>query len=427
RENLPLVLFVHGGPWKRDKWGYNPAVQWIANRGYVCLQINYRGSTGYGKDFLNGGNKEWGGKMQNDLEDGVRWVIEKGIADPDRIAIYGHGYGGFAALAGATFTPDLFCCAVSVGGSGDLLTILQEIPQFRNSIRKQLLKQIGDPDTDRDLLMARSPFYNLDNIKIPLLMAYGLKNYKTASSESYKIVSTLKSKGIDVEHVVFHDEGHNIIRKKNIIRFYAVIEKFLAKHVGGRYETEDISTDETDKDSTYSNMDDRSVIRKILEEGDKHAFEEMMDYYKKPLLKHLYNMTGNYDVTMELLQETFLKVWLYLDSYSFIDGISFSSWLFKIASNVAFTYEAKKYKVKIKTDEIDLSDDWKTDVEDKVLVQSMVNSLEEPFKTAITLRYIEELDYKDIASIMNTNLTQVKNYIFRAKKSMLKLLQSGLS
>jgi len=429
RKNLPAVLFVHGGPWKRDNWGYNPAVQWIANRGYVCIQINYRGSTGYGKDFLNAGNKEWGGKMQEDLEDGVRWVIEKNIADPARIAIYGHGYGGFAALAGATFTSDLFRCAIAVGCSGDLITILREIPEYRHCNRKQLLKQVGDPDTDREMLISRSPFYKLDNIKIPLLIAYGLKNYKIVSSEPYKIVSTLKSKGIDVEHVVFPDEGHKIIRKKNLIRFYAMAEKFLAKHLGGRYETEDIATGEIDEDITGNTHDDRSVIHKIVREGDKHAFEQMMDYYEKPVLKHLYKMTGDYEMSMELMQETFLRVWLYLDSYTFFEGISFASWLFKIATNVAYNHGTKKYKLnkELAVDGADLSmgKDWQEAIEDKILIQSMVDSLEEPFKTAIILRYVEELDYKDIASIMNTNTGQVKNYLFRAKKSILKSLMNS--
>jgi len=173
--------------------------------------------------------------------------------------------------------------------------------------------------------------------------------------------------------------------------------------------------------SKDNNLDDRRVINKIVREGDKDAFEYMMDYYKKPVLKHLYNMTGDYETSMELLQETFLKVWLYLDTYSFVEGISFSSWLFKIASNVAITYGTKKYKFNSETEmnEIDFADNWTADVEDKVLMQSLVNSLEEPFKTAIMLRYIEELDYKNIASVMNTNLTQVKNYLFRAKKSIL--------
>ncbi|MEQ8222949.1 MAG: alpha/beta fold hydrolase [Candidatus Eremiobacterota bacterium] len=422
RKKLPVVLFVHGGPWYRDKWGYDPTVQWIANRGYVCLQVNYRGSTGYGKDFLNAGNKEWGGKMQEDLEDAVRWIIEKGIADPARVAIYGHGYGGFAAMAGATFTPDLFCCAIAVGCFGDLTTVIQAIPSYREDAVKQMLERVGDPESDRDLLLARSPFYKLDNIKIPLMIAYGLKSRTVKSSEPYRIVSTLKTKGITAEHIVFPDEGHKIVKKKNRIKLYAVAERFLAKHLKGRYEAGDMHV----KDiyiaaSKDNNLDDRRVINKIVREGDTDAFEHMMDYYKKPVLKHLYNMTGDYETSMELLQETFLKVWLYLDSYSFVEGISFSSWLFKIASNVAITYGTKKYKFNGETEmnEMDFADNWTADVEDKVLIQSLVNSLEEPFKTAIMLRYIEELDYKNIASVMNTNLTQVKNYLFRAKKSIL--------
>ncbi len=422
RKKLPVILFVHGGPWYRDKWGYDPTVQWIANRGYVCLQVNYRGSTGYGKDFLNAGNKEWGGKMQNDLEDAVKWVIEKGIADPARVAIYGHGYGGFAAMAGATFTPDLFCCAIAVGCFGDLTTVIQAIPTYRKDSVKQMLERVGDPQRDRELLLSRSPFYKLDNIKIPLMIAYGLKSRTIKSSEPYRIVSTLQSKGINLEHIVFPDEGHKIVKKKNRIKLYAVAERFLAKHLKGRYEAGEHIKDIYIASPKDNILDDRRVINKIVREGDKDAFEHMMDYYKKPVLKHLYNMTGDYEMSMELLQETFLKVWLYLDSYSFFDGISFASWLFKVASNVANSYGTKKYMInsEMEIDEIDLADSWKTDVENKVLIQSMVNSLEYPFKTAIYLRYIEELDYKEIASIMNTNIGQVKNYLFRAKKSILK-------
>jgi RNA polymerase sigma factor (sigma-70 family) len=427
RKNLPVLLFVHGGPWSRDNWGYNPTVQWIANRGYVCLQVNYRGSSGYGKDFLNAGNKEWGGKMQNDLEDAVRCIIEKGIGDPHRIAIYGHGYGGYAAIAGAAFTPDLFCCAIAVGCPGDLITMLQSLPDYRKINSKSLLKQIGDPDTDRDMLISRSPFYQLDRIKIPLLIAYGLKNHKIKSSEPYRIVKTLKSKGIEVEHIVFPDEGHKIVRKKNRIKFYAIAEKFLAKHLKGRYESGEIHVkDIYIADSTH--LDDRTVINKILREGDKYAFDKMMDYYEKPVLKHLYNMTGDYEISMELMQETFLRVWLYLDSYNFLNGISFASWLFKIATNVA-NNGMKKYKLnkELAVDEIDFSikGNWKEDIEDKILIQSIVNSLEEPFKTAINLRYVGEFDYKDIASIMNTNIGQIKNYLFRGKKSILNSLMKS--
>jgi len=417
RKNLPMVIFVHRGPWIRDTWGFNPIVQWFANRGYACLQINYRGSTGYGKDFLNAGNKEWGGKMQDDLTDAVKWAIDKGIADPNKIAIYGSGYGGYAALGGATFTPDLFTCAIGIQCPGDLISFIKSTPLWWN--RKRFIKRIGDPDGERDFLISRSPFYHLDGIKIPILISYGLKNSRLNYSETYKIVSTLKGKGIEVEHVVFPDEGYGITQAKNRIKFFAVIEKFLTKYLNGRYEEGEINT--SDK------FNDRFIIDKI-KEGDKESFKIMMEYYEKPILKHLFNITGDSKASMELLQETFFRVWLYIDSYSFLDDIGFSSWLFKIATNVAKNYISRNIKSNNLTniDDTDLNtglEEWKDDIEDKVFIQSIIKSLKEPYKTSLFLRYMEELDYKEIASIMNTNPNQIKNYLFRAKKAIIKSMK----
>src|SRR5579875_848894 len=236
RENLPMVLDVHGGPWHRDAWGYNPEAQWFANRGYACLQVNFRGSTGYGKDFLNAGNKEWGRNMHNDLVDGVNWAIQQGIADPKRIAIYGGSYGGYAALVGATFTPDLFCCAVDIVGPSNLITLIKTIPPYWSTFLATFHKRVGNPDTEEEFLKSRSPLFRVDQIKIPMLIAQGANDPRVKQAESEQIVEAMKSKGISYEYMLFPDEGHGFAKPENRLKFYAAAEKFLARYLGGRYE-----------------------------------------------------------------------------------------------------------------------------------------------------------------------------------------------
>lgn len=236
--NLPLVLNVHGGPWARDTWGYDPEAQWLANRGYACLQVNYRGSTGYGKGFLNAGDKEWGGRMHDDLVDAVGWTVESGLADPQRVAIYGGSYGGYAALAGATFTPDLFCCAVDIVGPSNLLTFIRTVPPYWSSYLTILHERVGNPDTEEEFLKSRSPLFKADRIRIPLLIAQGANDPRVKQAESEQIVEALKEKGIDHEYLLFEDEGHGFARPENRLKFYAAAEKFLARHPGGRFEEE---------------------------------------------------------------------------------------------------------------------------------------------------------------------------------------------
>jgi len=235
RTNLPTVLDVHGGPWGRDAWGYNPEGQWFANRGYACLQVNFRGSTGYGKDFLNAGDKEWGRDMHNDLVDAVHWAIEQGIADPQKVAIYGGSYGGYAALVGATFTPDLFCCAVDIVGPSNLITLIRTIPPYWSTFLATFHKRVGNPDTEEEFLKSRSPLFKVDQIKIPMLIAQGANDPRVKQAESEQIVNAMKSKGIAYEYMLFPDEGHGFAKPENRLKFYAAAEKFLTKHLGGRY------------------------------------------------------------------------------------------------------------------------------------------------------------------------------------------------
>jgi dipeptidyl aminopeptidase/acylaminoacyl peptidase len=235
-KNLPMVLNVHGGPWDRDTWGYNPEAQWLANRGYACLQINFRGSIGYGKKFLNAGNREWGRKMHDDLIDAVNWAIKEGIADPKRIAIYGSSYGGYAALVGAAFTPEVFKCAAEACGPSNLITFLETIPPYWEPLRMLFYERIGNLDTEKEFLKSRSPLFKADNIKIPMLIAQGANDPRVKQAESEQIVNALRNKNISVEYILFSDEGHMFVNPNNRLKFYAAVESFLSKHLGGRVE-----------------------------------------------------------------------------------------------------------------------------------------------------------------------------------------------
>jgi dipeptidyl aminopeptidase/acylaminoacyl peptidase len=236
RADLPSVLLVHGGPWARDTWGYDAEAQWLANRGYLCVQVNFRGSTGYGKSFLNAGDREWGAAMQNDLSDAVAQVISQGWADPARIGIVGGSYGGYATLAGAAFTPDLYRCGVDIVGPSNLITLIETIPPYWAPMVAQFHNRVGDPAKDRDFLWSRSPLAAADQIRIPLLIAQGANDPRVKQAESEQIVAALAEAGIDYEYMLFPDEGHGFAKPENRIKFYAAAERFLAKYLGGRFE-----------------------------------------------------------------------------------------------------------------------------------------------------------------------------------------------
>lgn len=236
KKNLPMVLCVHGGPWARNTWGFDSKAQWFANRGYAALQVNFRGSTGYGKDFVNAGDKEWGGKAQNDLVDAVNWALEQGIADPKRVAIYGESYGGYAALVGATFTPDLFCCAVDMCGPSNLVSFIEALPPWFSTLLATIHKRMGNPDTEEEFLKSRSPLFKVDQIKIPILIAQGANDPRVKQEEAEQIIAVMKEKGLEYEYLLFPDEGHGLAKPENRLTYYAAVEQFLAKHMGGRYE-----------------------------------------------------------------------------------------------------------------------------------------------------------------------------------------------
>ncbi len=236
RTNLPTVLFVHGGPWARDSWGYNPIAQWLANRGYLSVQVNYRGSTGYGKAFLNAGDREWAGRMHDDLLDAIEHVVSEGYTDRSRVAILGGSYGGYAALVGATFTPEVFACAVDIVGPSNLITLLETIPPYWVPLMRQFQRRVGDPEHDRDLLWQRSPLSRVDAIRIPMLIAQGANDPRVKLSESDQIVAAMKERGIPHTYMVFPDEGHGFQKPENRMRFHAEAERFLAEYLGGRCE-----------------------------------------------------------------------------------------------------------------------------------------------------------------------------------------------
>jgi dipeptidyl aminopeptidase/acylaminoacyl peptidase len=230
-KNLPVVVNPHGGPWARDIWGFNPEVQFLANRGYAVLQMNFRGSTGYGRAYWEASFKQWGKTMQNDITDGVEWLKQQGIADPKRIAIYGGSYGGYATLAGVTFTPDLYAAAVDYVGVSNLLTFMNTIPPYWEPQRKQFYAMVGDPDKDKALLESASPANFIDRIKTPLFVAQGARDPRVNKAESDQIVEGLKKRGITIEYMVKADEGHGFHNEENQFDFYGAMEKFLAQNL----------------------------------------------------------------------------------------------------------------------------------------------------------------------------------------------------
>lgn len=235
-KGLPLVLNVHGGPWARDYWGLDGEAQWLANRGYACLQVNYRGSTGFGKDFVNAGNREWAGKMHDDLIDAVNWAVQQGIADPEKVGIFGWSYGGYATMVGMTFTPDIFAVGVAGVGISNLVSWYHSIPPYWEPFREQLNLRVGNADTDEEFMKERSPLFRIDNIRNPLMIAQGANDPRVPRAEAEQIVDAMRERGIDVKYLLFEDEGHGFARPENRLEFYREAEKFLADVLGGRYE-----------------------------------------------------------------------------------------------------------------------------------------------------------------------------------------------
>ena len=241
-KGLPMVLLVHGGPWARDDWGYQPEVQFLANRGYAVLQVNYRGSTGFGKTFMHAAEHEFAGKMHDDLIDAVNWAIDEGYADRDRIGIYGGSYGGYATLVGVTFTPDVFAAAVDYVGPSSLVTLIRSFPPYwRPFMEGSWFRFVGDPGTEDSPnrpveaeLLERSPISYVDRIKTPLMVVQGANDPRVTKVESDNIVAALRERGVEVDYMVKDDEGHGFANPENRLELYRAMEKFFARHLGGR-------------------------------------------------------------------------------------------------------------------------------------------------------------------------------------------------
>ena len=231
-KQLPVVINPHGGPWARDTWGYSAEVQFLCNRGYAVFQMNFRGSTGYGRKFLEASYKQWGQAMQDDITDGVNWLIQQGIADAKRVAIYGGSYGGYATLAGLCFTPELYACGIDYVGVSNLLTFMQTIPPYWRPLLEMMYEQVGDPEKDLEMLTAYSPALQAHRIKAPLFIAQGANDPRVNKAESDQMVEALRKRGVEVEYMVKDDEGHGFHNQENRFDFYRAMERFLKEHLG---------------------------------------------------------------------------------------------------------------------------------------------------------------------------------------------------
>jgi dipeptidyl aminopeptidase/acylaminoacyl peptidase len=234
--HLPTVLLVHGGPWMRDLWVFDPFVQLLANRGYAVLQVNFRGSCGYGKAHLTAGDREWAGRMHDDLLDAKEWAVQQGYADPARVAIMGGSYGGYATLVGLTYTPEAFAAGVDLCGPSNLVTFLNNPPPYWAPCLPLLHQRLGHPESERAYLESRSPLFRAGKIVRPLLIAQGANDVRVTQAESDQIVAAMRKNKLPVEYLVFPDEGHGFARPENNLKFMAAVEEFLARHLGGRFE-----------------------------------------------------------------------------------------------------------------------------------------------------------------------------------------------
>ena len=230
-KNLACIVNPHGGPWARDSWGFNPEVQFLANRGYCVLQMNFRGSTGYGRAFWTASFGQWGLKMQDDVTDGVQWLTAQGIADPKRVGIYGGSYGGYATLAGVTFTPDLYAAAVDYVGVANLFTFMQTIPPYWKPFLEKFQDMVGHPERDAQRLKATSPVFHAERIKTPLFIAQGARDPRVNKAESDQMVQALRKRGVEVQYMVKDNEGHGFHNEENQFEFYGAMERFFAQHL----------------------------------------------------------------------------------------------------------------------------------------------------------------------------------------------------
>ncbi|HMA61916.1 MAG TPA: S9 family peptidase [bacterium] len=333
-ENLPVIMLIHGGPWARDNWGYNPYAQFLANRGYAVMQPNFRGSSGFGKDFLNAGNKEWGtGAMQDDISDGVKYLIDKGYADPDKVAIFGGSYGGYATLAGLTFTPELYTAGVSYVGPSNLLTLLNSLPPYWEPIKKMFYKRVGNPNTEegKKHLKKQSPLFSVDNIDDPLLVIQGANDPRVKKQESDQIVVAAREKGLDVAYLVAPNEGHGFRQLDNRLVVAAAMEKFFSHHLGGRYQEETSEKIQKRWDELKVNIDSVEMPDTSFIKGESQADFPDIDAQKMQSFSASYDQkvesrgqAMNIELTRKLQSSTLKgqKTWALINETSSARGTS---------------------------------------------------------------------------------------------------------
>ncbi|MFW6010788.1 MAG: alpha/beta hydrolase family protein, partial [Gemmatimonadota bacterium] len=338
-ENLPLVVHPHGGPWARDTWGYATYPQFLANRGYAVLQPNFRGSTGYGKDFLNAGNEEWGDAMQDDITDGVRHLIEQGVVDADRVGIYGGSYGGYATLAGLAFTPEVYAAGASYVGPSSILTLLEAIPPYWGPIAEIFAVRVGDLDDpeDRERLRRQSPLFSADAIDDPLLVIQGANDPRVDKRESDQIVVAARENGVDVRYLVAPEEGHGFVREDNRLAVAAALEAFFARHLGGRHQEDaspavqerlealGVETDTVSLPDTASDTEADAAATASLPEADGSRLEPTRLAYDITLTAQGQEMDVQASRTLTTGQLEGEDVWIMVEESSTPQGTSTDS------------------------------------------------------------------------------------------------------
>ncbi len=362
-KNLPVIVHPHGGPWVRDTWGYRSYPQFLANRGYAVFQPNFRGSTGYGKEFLNAGNKEWGtGYMQHDITDGVLYLIEQGIADPERIGIYGGSYGGYATLAGLAFTPDVYAAGVSFVGPSNIITLINSFPAYWTPLIKMWTLRVGDPDDpeDRQRLIEQSPLFSAHEIKAPLLVVQGANDPRVTQHESDQIVVAMRDLGRPVEYIVAPDEGHGFAGRENRLAFIAALERFFAEHLGGRYQ-EDISPEVAERlEEITINIDEVTLPEAPV------GFEDaataplptlLIDYIRPRSLTYTTTMTvagQEFEIpSTRLVKETEYEgvpVWMIIDEASSPMGVAADTFYLNFQNLVPIHRSADQGMTKMRID-----------------------------------------------------------------------------
>lgn len=413
-EKLPTVMLIHGGPWGRDRWGYDPYAQFLANRGYAVMQPNFRGSAGYGKDFLNAGNKEWGaGVMQHDISDAVKFLIQEGYSDPDNIAIFGGSYGGYATLAGLTFTPELYTAGISYVGPSNLLTLLKSLPPYWEPIKKMFYKRVGNPNTPegREQLRRQSPLFHVENIDDPVLVIQGANDPRVKKQESDQIIVAGREKGLDMSYLVAPNEGHGFRQLDNRLVVAAALEKFLAEQLNGRYQKElapDIEKrmQELKVDIDSVTMPDTSFVSDISFPAiDTDALQAFTATYNQLIESQGRKLNMNVVRTVEKSKLDGIDAWLIINRASSPQGTSVDSFYLAADHLAPLRHVVDQPRIRIVTQYS----------EDKITGAMQMGGQERPIHV--------DVEEKVLGSIDVTAMAMPLSAAFQAKFAMFNLLQ----